>query len=404
MFSFTKIVLPLVTLPYLARILSVETYGVVAYTRSLMGYFQLFIDFGFVLSGTKKIVVNKGDKNTVNQIIGSITLARVLLALLSVPVLIIISICMPIYEGYLAYLFISFIPVCLSIFLFDFVFRGIEKMGVLTMRFFIMKGVAVAMTFIFVHGDEDLLILPLLDVIGSFIAIIFVIYNIKKEGYSIKCKSIGAAFLELKESSIYFASNFSQTFFSILNTIVIGTFLKASDVAFWSICIQIVTAVQTMYQPITDGIYPRMMATKDIKILKKILIVFMPIIGGGCLFTLIVAKYALIIIGGMKYAGAATVLRLLVPVMFFGFPCILFGWPTLGAINKDKYVTISTIIGAAIQLTGLIMLGIIGQFNLINIAICRSITEIVLLTVRFVIYSRYKKVFSSLVPDTVKKQ
>ena len=61
-FSIAKILFPLITLPYLTRVLSVEKYGVVAYVKSIMTYMQLVIDFGFMLSGTKEIVQTKDDK------------------------------------------------------------------------------------------------------------------------------------------------------------------------------------------------------------------------------------------------------------------------------------------------------------------------------------------------------
>lgn len=47
---------PLLTLPYLTRVLSVESYGVVSYVKAVMQYMQLVVDFGFMLSGTKDIV------------------------------------------------------------------------------------------------------------------------------------------------------------------------------------------------------------------------------------------------------------------------------------------------------------------------------------------------------------
>ena len=392
-FSFAKIVLPLITLPYLTRVLSVESYGLVAYTRSLIGYFQLFIDFGFVLSGTKKIVKFQDDRRIISGIIGDIMIARILLAVISFPVLVLLSLIIPVFKGNELYLYLSFIPVFLTIFLFDFVFRGLEKMHLLTLRFFIMKGIATALTFVFVHQDIDVLWIPVLDIIGSIIAIIFVLIQLKKEELAIRYNGFKSAMLELKDSAVFFISNMSQTVFSALNTIIIGVFLSVADVAFWSLCIQMVTAVQTMYQPITDGIYPQMVSTKNINVIKKILKFFMPIIGVGCIFTLIVSRYALIVVGGAKYADAENVLRLLVPVMFFGFPCIIFGWPTLGAINKDRQVTISTIIGAAFQIICLLVLGLIGRFNLITIAICRSLTEMLLFAIRYVTYRKYRTEF-----------
>ena len=59
--SIAKIVFPLLTLPYLTRVLSVESYGVVSYVKAVMQYMQLGVDFGFMLSGTRDIVKAKND-------------------------------------------------------------------------------------------------------------------------------------------------------------------------------------------------------------------------------------------------------------------------------------------------------------------------------------------------------
>ena len=78
--SIAKIVFPLLTLPYLTRVLSVESYGVVSYVKAVMQYMQLVVDFGFMLSGTKDIVNAKNDHEKLEKEVGDILLARVLLA------------------------------------------------------------------------------------------------------------------------------------------------------------------------------------------------------------------------------------------------------------------------------------------------------------------------------------
>lgn len=392
-FSFAKIALPLITLPYLTRVLSLESYGLVSYTRSLVGYLQIIVDFGFILSGTKKIVSIQNDKQAISGLMGDIMVARVLLAMTSLPVLVVLSLIIPVFKDSRLYLYLSFIPVFLTIFLFDFVFRGLEKMHLLTIRFFIMKGLATALTFVFVHGDGDVLWIPVLDIIGSLVAIVFVLLQLTKEELRIKYNGYKSSISELKDSAVFFISNMSQTVFSALNTVIIGFYLSATDVALWSLCIQMVTAVQTMYQPITDGIYPQMVASKNINLIREILKTIMPIIGIGCILILVFSRYALIVVGGIKYAIAENTLRLLVPVMFFGFPCIIFGWPTLGAVNKDMEVTVSTVIGAIFQITCLLVLGLSNLFNLMTIAICRSLTEIILFTIRYIMYRKYRNEF-----------
>ena len=54
--NIAKMVFPLVTLPYLTRVLSVPVYGVVTYVKAVMQYMQLLLAFGFALSATRDIV------------------------------------------------------------------------------------------------------------------------------------------------------------------------------------------------------------------------------------------------------------------------------------------------------------------------------------------------------------
>ena len=56
-----KILFPLITLPYLTRVLSTDAYGTVVYVKSVISYMQLMVDFGFLLSATKEIVNANGD-------------------------------------------------------------------------------------------------------------------------------------------------------------------------------------------------------------------------------------------------------------------------------------------------------------------------------------------------------
>ena len=122
---------------------------------------------------------------------------------------------------------------------------------------------------------------PLLDTIGSLVAVILVLIELKKEKISIRFSGIKAAWKKLKDSFVYFASNMATTAFGALNTLLIGAFLPATEVAYWSVCMQLIGAVQTMYTPITEGVYPEMIKTKSWKFIKRLLMIFMPIVLAG---------------------------------------------------------------------------------------------------------------------------
>ena len=121
--SIAKIVFPLITLPYLTRVLTVDSYGVVAYVKSVMQYMQIFVDFGFLLSGTKSIVEVREDKTKLGKVTGNILLARIFLSCIAFICLMVLTMTIPLLRENWIFTILSYIPVFLSIFLFDYLFR-----------------------------------------------------------------------------------------------------------------------------------------------------------------------------------------------------------------------------------------------------------------------------------------
>lgn len=392
--SISKIIFPLLTLPYLTRVLSVESYGVVSYVKAVMQYLQIAVDFGFMLSGTKDIVNAKNDHEKLEKEVGDILLARILLAAAAFVALLGMIVVIPLLRTNIGYTLLAFVTVFLSVFLFDYFFQGIEKMQVIALRFATMRGIATAMTFVFVHSDKDVLLVPLLDAVGSLVAVLLVFIELKKENITIHFSGFKAAWKKLRDSFVYFASNMATTAFGALNTLLIGAFLPATEVAYWSVCMQLIGAVQTMYTPIIDGVYPEMIRTKRWDFIKHLLMIFMPIVFAGSAFSIAVAPYVLQIVGGKQYVAATPLFRLLVPVLIFSFPAVVLGWPTLGALNKAAQVTKTTIISAIVQLGGLLGLIVTGRFTVLWIAVFRCITEFVLLVSRGWYCWKFRREFS----------
>lgn len=392
-FNIAKILFPLITLPYLARVLTTDAYGVISYVRSVMVYMQLTVDFGFMLSATKDIVDAGNDSKRRAEITGEVLFARCFLALICFAILIVITLFIPILSGSKLYTLLSFIPVFLSVFLFDYVFKGLEKMHVISTRFILMKSIALVFTFILIKDDSDVLWIPLLDIIGSFVAVILVVFQLKKLGIYIIIPVFHNVLNSTAKSFSYFVSNLATTAFNAFNTLVIGILLTKTEVAYWGVCMQIVGGIQALYTPVIDGVYPDMVRTKDFRQIRKILFIFMPAVAAGCIFTWFVSGKALGIIGGKEYVAADFLLRGLIPVLFFGFPAMLFGWPTLGAVEKQKTVTFTTVSAAFLQVAGVIILIIAGSFNLTTVAVMRGITEAYLFISRFLLTEKNKKLF-----------
>ena len=392
--TIAKIVFPLLTFPYLTRVLSVESYGMVSYVRATIIYMQLFVEFGFGLSAVKDIARLQGDKRRIGIITGNVIVGKLFLCVIAGGILFGLCFTIPLlYQNFL-YTFLSFIVVIQSVFLLDYLFRGIEEMQLVSVSFVIMKGISTGLTFLLVNNDMDLLWIPGLDILSSFLAIFFVWYQLKKLHISIFVSNLSDICQSLKESFIYFLSNMATSAFGSLNTMLIGLYIPdVKEVAYWSVAMTLVSGAQALYNPITGGIYPQMVKNPSLHILKKLFMLFMPCVIVGCLFTYFFAPEIIRTINGPQYDRAAYLLQLLVPVLFFSFPSMLIGWPTLGAIDKVADVTKTTVFTCFFQMVGLAVLIIGNCFTVVTIAILRGVTEAVLLLSRLGYLIRYKNEF-----------
>lgn len=391
--NIVQIVLPLITLPYLARILSISNYGVVSYVKSIMVYANLIMQFGFLLSGTRKIVEAKGNLIKIGKIIGCLTQARMILSIVSFVVLCTMIISIKILRNNALFTLLMFIPIFLDAFLFEFLFRGLEKMHIITIRYLMTKGISTILTFIIIRKNSDMILLPMLDIFSSFVAIIWIQFELKKMKIHIYRDSLRNSIQALSDSFVYFISEMSSTVFNALNTVLVGIFLSSHEIAYWGLVLAFIGAVQSLYYPVSDGIYPEMVKNHSIKLFSKILLIFTPLIIIGCAIVYFGASLIMFIVGGSKYTGAAYLLRVSVPLLFVLFYSILCGWPLLGAINKNKEVTFTTILGAIFQILGLIILILTHNFTLITILVLRTLSEAVILFSRLKLFLKYRSLF-----------
>lgn len=388
--TLAKILFPLLTFPYLTRVLSVETYGMVSYVRATIIYMQIFVEFGFGLSAVKDIARSRNNQKVVGEITGNVIAAKIFLSVLAFIILFILCYQVPILYQNMAYALTSFGVVFLSIFILDFLFRGLEEMQLVSLSYIIMKGISMIFTFVLVHSDDTVLWIPILDLVSSVIAIFFVEYKLRKFSIKIKVTNIVDVWHTLRDSFVYFISNMATTAFGALNTMLIGVYIPdAREIAYWSVAMTLISGAQALYNPITGGVYPQMVKNPSIKVLKKVFVVFMPIVALGSIFTFVFANKIIWMINGPHYEYAAFLLRTLTPVLIFSFPAMLIGWPTLGAINKAESVTKTTIITCIFQLIGLFILILANIFTLFTIAVLRGITEAVLLLSRFYYCKKY---------------
>ena len=391
--NIAKLVFPLLTMPYLNRVLSIPAAADYGFIKSTMTYVQLIIDFGFLLSATRDIAQIREDKREVGRITGHVMVAKGMLSLLALAVLAVMTLFIGRLNRNPVYTLLSFIQAVTTIFLVDFLFHGLEQMQVITVRYFITRAITVCLTFLLIKDDGDLLLIPTLEILGNLAAILWVWWEIRRLQIKVWFRSFRTAWTMLKESFVYFLSDMASTAFGALNTLLVGVMLADREVAFWNLAMQFVSAVQMMYNPIINSIYPHMVREKRFTVIKKVLLVFLPLIVVGCVIVYFGADLLVFILGGDKYPDAAPLLRWFIPLLFISFPAMIFGWPVLGAIGKNRQTTVTTVIAAVVQILGLGVLVAADAFTLFNLTMLRAGTDLLLFASRALVCWKYRKEF-----------
>lgn len=379
-----KYLFPLLLIPYLTRILGTEGYAVYAYVLSFMGVVQTIADFGFTLSGTKKVVDLRGDTAALSRLVGAITVARLMLLCGLFFCVMVVTRFIPIMAENTVYVIWAFFATAGRTVLPDFIFQGNERMGPLTTRYFASKGVQVALTILLVRGPGDLILVAVADVLSEIVDIAWS-YRAQKRmfGVGIARPTFKESFEELRVSAIYCVSNVSSSLFSGFTTVIIGLAITSkTDIAFWSLTLTTVNAVQSLYTPIANSLYPHMIKNRDFGFARKLALVALPVLVLGIVAYCALSKPIMLVLGGPEYVGGAHVMWMISPIFIFSFYGILIGWPVLGAMGHVKELTVSTLFTGIVNVVSLLALYLAGLITLDVICVARWGCDALLLLIR----------------------
>ncbi len=177
---FSTYFFSLVTVPYQTRVLGVEIYGKIGIATALMLYFQLFLDFGFILSATEEVAKYRDNKKRLSVIYSSVTVIKLFFSIISVAVLIGVCYVVPEYKSNMTLYMLFLIETIINSLLPDFLYRGMEDMSPITYRTVFVKAIFTVFIFIFLKSPEDYLRIPIITACGDILAVSWSMYDIKK--------------------------------------------------------------------------------------------------------------------------------------------------------------------------------------------------------------------------------
>lgn len=351
-------VFPLITYPYVSRVLGVTNIGTCNFVDSIINYFSIFSMMGIGTIGVREIAACGNDVAKRSKVFSNLFWLNATATLISSAVLLIAIFTVSQLYEYRTLMLIGFVKLATSFLAIEWFFRGIENFRYITVRSLVVKCLYVVAVFIFVRDSNDIIAYYILS--GVFITSINAFLNLNYARKFVRILVHGITFKP------YLKSFFILGFYMILtsmygtfNTVFLGFEGGTKEVGYYSTATKLFTIILSLYTAFTTVMMPRMSSLlsegkvqefKDkLNTSNDLLLAFtIPL----ALIGFIYSPEIILIISGRGYEGAITPMRVIMPLLFvIGYEQILV-IQTLMPLKKDRSIFLNSVAGAV---TGIIL-------------------------------------------------
>jgi len=384
---------PLITLPYLYRVLGRPMYGLTELARAVSVYFLMLTDYGFSLSATQEISVHRDDPEKVSEVFSSVMLLKFLLLTLSAAVLSLVVLAVPKLRADWPVYFLAFGNV-IGMWLFPiWLFQGLERMKYIPLLNVTAKTLVIISTFVVIHDPADYLYVPLLQSAGAIlIGLAGLGLALSKFRVRFRIPPLRVLARELAGGWHLFLSKMATTLYTNSNIVILGLLTDSSFVALYAPGDKIVRAAADGLQvPLSQAIFPHIgrLASQSrhaalrftAKAAKLAALATLAI--SALLF--VIAPYVGQILGP-TFAAGVPVIRVLSPLPFLICLGNIFGVQIMVNFGLKRLLTRILIVAGVFNVLLAIVLA--GPLQHIGVAIAALTTEIVVTVALFVTLRR----------------
>ena len=387
---------PLITLPYLVRVLGPGKYGLVNFAAAFAAYFTIITDYGFNLSATQEISVNRDDPKRVSEIFSSVFTLKMLLFVLSTLIFLPIVYVVPLFKEHLILFVVTFFSVFGTALFPLWFYQGIERMKYILIISVSVRVITTIFIFIIVKSENDFVKLARLNTLTQFaVGIIGLLFVVSKFGIKYTFPDISLLRQQLKNGWNLFLSTVSINLYTTSNVFILGLFAPANIVGYYAAADKVRMAFQGIISPMSQSVFPfvnKLLSESYDRFISfnRKLIKIALIVGAIISITLFLfAEPIVYIVLGKEYQSSIPVLKIIAWLPLVIFVSNVIGIQTMLPLNKQKSFALTLFSAAMINLT--LSFIIVPLYFEIGTSISVLITEI-FVTIAFFVFVKKNKI------------
>jgi PST family polysaccharide transporter len=405
---FANYLLPLITVPYVVRVLNPSGYGLVAFGQSFVGYFMVFTGYGFSFSATRKISVARHDPAAVSRTVFSVWTAKLLLCLICFIVLVLLVHLVPTLQQNRSLLFILYGLTLGDVLFPTWLFQGMERMVNISVINLLIRLLVVVGIFTLIKQPEDYLLYAGLSSVGSIVAgLVGAAWAFHLFDLHPVMPTPREIWETLKEGWMLFLSMASISLYTVGNAFILGMLTTPTVVGYYSAAEKIVKAVMGLTGPISQAAYPRFAkfasesrertfywGQKMLYVMGSFGLIF-------CLITIIESPLIVRLLLGNQFELSITPLRILSFIIFIVAVNNVLGIQIMLPLGKDNIFTYFVFCGGFINISLAFLFA--PHWQSIGMALAVTISELFIMIME-VFYLWYFYSFNIFKPIFISEQ
>lgn len=254
----TQMLFPLITFPYVCRVIEADGIGQINFFQSIISYISLFTCLGIPMYAIREIARDRSDVVQMNRTAMEILLLHSMLTLVGYAIVAILCLTVPQIQVNIPLFLILSLTIFFTAIGCEWFYQGIEDFKYITIRGLIIKTVSVVLLFIFVKSKTDLLYYGCYTVFGVLGGNIFNFFRLRKY---IHRENIIFSELHIKRhiKPVLKVFSFSvvTSIYLQLNTVLLGFLKNALAVGYFAVATKVMQMLLTMSACLGSVMMPR---------------------------------------------------------------------------------------------------------------------------------------------------